>query len=48
MVQNWKQALVKESTAGMREKFGEPDIVGVIRGSRIRWAGYILSKNFEN
>lgn len=31
-----------------RETFWEPDIVGVIRGSKLRWAEHKLRLNVEN
>lgn len=37
----WIRKLNKE----IREVFGEPDVVGVIRASRLRWAGHIIRKD---
>lgn len=30
-----------------REVFGEPDAVGVIRASSLRWAGHIIRKDVK-
>lgn len=36
----WRRKHNKE----IREVFGEPDVVGVIRANRLRWAGHIIGK----
>lgn len=45
MVRHWKKAFGEETQQGDRELFGEPDLVGVIRGSRLKWA---WKKRWEN
>lgn len=39
----WRRKHNKE----IREVFGEPDVVGVIRASRLRWAGLIIKKDVK-
>lgn len=50
MVQYWKKAYRVDSTKGRLgglELFGELDIIGVIRDSRLRRTGHILRQNME-
>lgn len=45
LVLTWLKKAFREESE--RELFGEPDIVGMIRGSRLRWGGNMLRKNVE-
>lgn len=48
MVRHWKKVFGEETQQEDRELFGEPDLVGVIRGSRLKWAEKIPKITYES